>query len=120
MEKQFITYETSALLDGLNYGYCSQAYFKMEVCGMAMDIPKGVIINNTFPMPEQWQLQKWLRDNHKVHIEIGLENYSDDYIWQYEIVNMDGDYSTRIFDGEYKSYEIALEEALRKALTNLK
>lgn len=119
MKKQFITYDTSALLDGLNYGYCSQAYFKMEACGMAMDIPKGVIINNTYPMPEQWELQKWLRDNHKVHIEIGLENYGDGYIWQHEILSIGIDASTW-FDGEYKSYEIALEEALRKALTNLK
>ena len=80
--------------------------------------------------PTQSLLQKWLREKYNLHIIITLECYCDgiNYCIQilcYDKNNPDGynnDKCTRTYgdNGEFKTYEDALEFALQKALNFIK
>lgn len=70
--------------------------------------------------PSQSSLQRWLREEKGIHIEISLENFSDGYIWQYAIYYIGEDCTNPSdFDGEFKSYENALEQGLIKVIKQI-
>lgn len=64
----------------------------------------------------QYELMDWLRVKHNIHIEISIENFTDGYIWQYQILTIGEDHSILKFDGEFKGYNDCLEFALQEAL----
>lgn len=61
--------------------------------------------------PTQSLLQKWLRKNHNIHIEIKFFHNSEQY--GYTILHIkNGEYTRSFGYWEYKTYESALEDAL--------
>ena len=62
--------------------------------------------------PTQSLLQKWLREEHNIHIAIVVNNI-DTKTYEYDIAT----YGVEKVKGGFTSYEIALEKGLQKALT---
>src|SRR3989304_3680549 len=73
--------------------------------------------------PTQSVLQKWLREVHKIHVNVDKE-YDNNY-WSTNICKLDGDFKW-LLSGldrkytEFKSYEDALEAGLIEALKRIK
>lgn len=75
-------------------------------------------------------LQKWIRENFKLHIQITTEAFKNGYNWNIQVIDLDFDNSNTEFwkefgarttglygdNGEYKTYEEALEFGLQLAL----
>jgi len=86
----------------------------------------GYMINNhdkTDLSSESWyvcsvplcgQLQKWLRDEHNLHIAIGNGDISN--TWNYEIYTIGKIDINKSTDFKFKTYEDALEAGLLEAL----
>jgi hypothetical protein len=74
------------------------------------------------------ELQKWLRENHKIHILIYVNNDNEGnepIVWSYAYNSrfdnvLHDDSFNYITDEEFNSYEEALEEGLEQALTLIK
>ena len=71
-------------------------------------------------LPTQTELQTWLREEHKIHIEIFLDDNSPYTGFYYRVMNI-GQYFVTSHDGiMHKKYEKALEIGLKKALKLVK
>lgn len=81
--------------------------------------------------PTQASLQNWLREKHNIFVQITVDFYRNgiNYLWQvliYDKEDTAGDYcskdSSGLYgdDGEYPTYEKALESGLKKALKRIK
>lgn len=138
-----ISFECAKLLNNVNYSwgwYDSHVYENSTTVSQYYDndnlawvdakpVDDGYMLvqarhqrnyNDFYIAPSQSSLQRWLREEQKLHIEISLENFSDEYIWQYAIYEIGEDCTNpKDFDGEYNSYEEALEEGLKKALNRI-
>lgn len=120
MEDQLISFETAKLAKekGFNLHVDYLYYIQNVVLHRAGNINpkyKEPIHNDWVSVPTQSLLQKWLRNNHNIHIK--LEWYEDGD-WEYWLI---GDMFSYQEDGEYySSYEEALEEGLKGALSELK
>lgn len=69
--------------------------------------------------PTQSLLQKWLRDEHSIHIEIQLSSERPFNQFFYRIIHI-GQYFTLSHDDFYsESYEVVLEKALQMALKEI-
>ncbi len=68
--------------------------------------------------PTQSELQKWLRDKHEIHINIGrsFKCYNVDFIIKYDKEEDNNIVLERDLFTDYNTYEEALEEGLIKAL----
>lgn len=65
------------------------------------------------------EVQKWLREKHKIHIEIVVQDFSDGYIWRYGIFPIGESRTHAIYNGEFKTFEQALEAGIIRALNNI-
>jgi hypothetical protein len=88
------------------------------------------LIPNEYSAPPQSVLQKWLRDKHNLHIEVKVQDYVEDPSYYWSIF---GKYKDGLLirclanSGEgnnkletfFKSYENALEAALKEALNRI-
>ncbi len=82
-----------------------------------------------YAQPTQSLLQQWIREMHKIHIEIELTDSCVEYFWEFCIVNsIDRDWNDldcwdsakRSYDYiKYGSYEKALEAALLESLKRI-
>lgn len=81
-------------------------------------------------IPTQARLQKWLREAHGLHIDLGVwEDRDEDAdglccgtysYWSFNIQScLTGDFIYEEFEHRYDTYEQALEDALKYALENL-
>ena len=71
-------------------------------------------------LPTQTELQTWLREEHKIHIEIFLDDNSPYTGFYYRVMTI-GQYFAISHDGiMYKKYEKALEIGLKEALKLIK
>lgn len=69
-----------------------------------------------FSAPIQSLLQKWLREKHKLHIDV---SYLDDvYCFYYKITEIKTNTESDVSKG-FKTYEEALEEGLKEALNKI-
>lgn len=90
---------------------------------------------NTWQRCTQSYLQKWLREKHKLHCQITADYYEDGVNWLYQVlwpekIEIDKEFlkmvdyrnGTGMYgdNGEYSTYEKALEKALYHALTLIK
>lgn len=76
--------------------------------------------------PTQSLLQKWLRDEHQIHIEVELYDNSRTYHWEYRVItSKDRDWNdVDCFDSakrhynreEFGTFEKALEQGLQESL----
>ena len=77
-------------------------------------------------LPNQSQLQKWLRDEHNLHIEIYVTHVNKltckltQYNWKLKKLNVKNKMQTRKSGYCHNSYEEALEEALLFTLKYMK
>ena len=82
-------------------------------------------------LPTLSQLQKWLRDEHDIHVVITPEYYEDGFTWNMQVLWWLGeDYPDKYIStyggtmsygdtGQFDSYEHALENGLRLAIKRM-
>jgi len=114
MEEKIISLETAVLLkdvapksfdiwnDGLKWYQSPFSEFGEQIFDSYMN-------NESITAPTQSLLQKWLREEHKIHISVN--NYSETCYRVNVIIGGEIKYAF-----EYKSYEQALEKGLKVAL----
>jgi hypothetical protein len=139
MEEQIISFETAKLAKEKGFDlFVNNAYLEdkvlygtislMEESDSAfIDVMDGIELENhnhfefknRYSAPTQSLLQKWLRENHDIHIEIV---YWEDNTWSAQLV---GDIFQDEFGDDYEAfgcdtYENALEIGLQEALKLIK
>ena len=134
MEEQLIKKETGQLIKrkGFNWNcrYWNDGEQSNQYAGHRMDsvLSNTYIDSNSFykripfscTIPTQAMLQKWLREEHNIHIEILLEEDAPYNKFYYRIMKI-GKYFTLSHDDIYcKTYEEALEAGLLEALNLIK
>ncbi len=75
-----------------------------------------------YAAPTQSLLQRWLREEKALHIQITLWEKGWYYdIWAFEYYEEEKEYSAKMLhqSPDFDTYELALEEALKYALENL-
>lgn len=96
MEEQFISFETAKLAK--EKGFLSRDNL--------------VTINSDYFYLWMCELQKWLRDTHKIHITVTSISQES---WQYHITKIGEKLGDRCGE-DYATYEEALEDGLLEAL----
>lgn len=112
MQEKLISFETAKLAK--EKGFELNEYMRIDD-----ENPKNLNSNYNPRDYQPWYLdltqsllQKWLRDKHKIHIEI---RFIDDFIkFNYIVVTMNN--NTEVYSEINESYEEALEFGLLKAL----
>jgi len=125
MTDQLISFETAKLAKekGFNeecdWNYCIETY----------DFPTGlhVVEGNIYRFrlgvirnacaPTQSLLQKWLRDEHKIHITIYSSSQES---WMFRITKPHQKLLEGLYAEDFETYEEALEEGLQEALKLIK
>lgn len=126
MEDQWVSFETAKLAKEKGFNlYCNYSYWKGElqygVPGYPLD--DGSYSNYqhylevpSYLAPTQSSLQKWLREEHNLHIEVLLSGDNPYRQYYYSVMRV-GQYFSLSHDGIYRdTYEEALEIGLQKAL----
>ena len=81
--------------------------------------------------PSLWDAQKWLREEHNIHVDVGVagdsSNDADGNVceewtfWMFDIYTIDSLHHFDVEDNrEYSSYEQALNEGIKAALNFIK
>ena len=127
MEEQYVTFKTAKLAKEKGFNEICHYFYRTD----------GTSTNHTernsasglwCAAPTQSLLQRWLRETHNIFIEITYEFYPDGINYNFQVLTYDSkekidyinnDKSTGIYgdNGEYNTYELALEAALQKALS---
>lgn len=129
MNEQYVSFEVSKLLkengfDWFTYSYYTKddvdekPYFGME--NLCPDNWNGEVdeVNDLwFSAPTQQMACRWLRETHKIHIGVCVDEV-DKFVAFLDEIPVTGHTSTPI-EGFYNSYEDAVEAALEYALKNL-
>lgn len=126
-EKGFQRFKFSELVSGEFYfydknGYLESNYYKngsgSKSGAMLNDPIIGAVLSNSCEAPTQSFLQKWLRDEHCIHIIIipTVTMY-----WTYKIINLGSELIEQppydnVCECDFKTCEEALETALQEAL----
>ena len=108
---ELISFETAQLAK--EKGFSIGCDWQYDECGYIGD---SLCMPHYFKAPFQYQLLDWLRERHKLHIEIGY----DDLRWYYIIYKpeVDENYNVNIFKNfaGINNYNNCLERALQEAL----
>lgn len=91
-----------------NYNLCLNVYTKEDLLNYKI-----------YPAPTQALLQKWLRNEKKLSVNIFLVFNSVKKIWSYEIESLNTDLfieNKNISEIDENTYEEALEDGLQRAL----
>lgn len=120
MKDQIVSFKTAKLAKEKGFKGVCYYYYDNKVLKYTTGISQ-VSTKDTYLAPTQSLLQKWLREIHKIHIEITVHDFSDGYIWGSETVfSIDKNHMHSQYDGEFKTYEEALESGIVHALNNIK
>lgn len=116
--EDLISFKTAKLANEKGFNvWCSSAYCHLEFLGMATEIEYNTFIKDTYPAPTQSILQKWLRENYNIHVEvIWIDTLSDLYVYH---ISTTGN-GIRPDSQHYNSYIEALEYGLFEALKSIK
>lgn len=105
MTEELVTLETAKLLK--EKGFQQRKYFinvsTLHHCYKYLSVPPQSIA------------QKWLRENHSIHIAVDFNQYGRWYYRLYDIEDYDFLSETEV-DKIYKSYEEALEAGIQETL----
>lgn len=148
MKEQIVSFKLACLARDLGYEQgstqLSQPYYnhKGELNGDVIDYMGKYFKfkDGTIPQEEidkvksvramtQSELQRWIREEHKLHIQITVEAFKNGYNWNVQIMDLDFDNSETEFwkefgirttgdygdNGDYRTYEDALEFGLKLA-----
>ena len=134
MTDQLISFETAKLAKekGLNLNFPTAVYIEEGDLWISQNLLNERITGKPFPKilftaPTQSLLQKWLREEHKIHIVVipfardssNIKSKSDYYVYVnkkqfYGFINITAN------DKPYKTHEEALEQGLIEALKLIK
>lgn len=126
---EVVTYEVAKLAKEKGFDWkCREYYnrdFDLRVNGIyALEYTNSQIDEGYMTAPTQSLLQRWLREEKGLHIEIVAT--ASGYIWLLDKTNgtsiADSDHHGTMVNedsGCYDTYELALEDALKYALKNL-
>lgn len=127
MTDQLISFETAKLAKEKGFKENTNAYHNITPMGdKAEDNPIIVgSINhnyesyNTIAIPTQSLLQKWLREVHHIHVEVGL-NFNDKFhysaVYNRNYVDLFDTIKHKRYNTNFNTYEEALEVGLTEAL----
>lgn len=127
IDKDYASLELSTTL------YERQINFATDYCRLSVSnemLEKGKLLRfseahhlallHLIPAPTLYEVQKWLRDTHKIHIEINItdkDNKSEQIFWNFRLYCYNEDIKNMpVFFGNYNSYEEALDNGIRKAI----
>lgn len=133
-EKDYCDYETCVALKELGYKVPTSAYympnynqliFVSNPCrgGYVIDcfrshnsFPKDVMTSTYIDAPTMWEAQKWLREEHQIHIMV--DRFGQDYMW---CIKEKGaiDITHQEYE-DYVNYESALLGGIKYAIKLLK
>jgi len=129
IEEQLIEFETGKMAKSKGYPIIlgDQGYYfipgkRKDDDEFSTDSETIIDIKHYLPAPTQSILQKWLRDAHKIHVQVFNVNKPVEGKWSYEINQLPiGVILLWSIDSPYfNSYEDALEDALQKSLKIIK
>lgn len=130
IEEQFVSFDTAKLLK--EAGFDVPCYVQYSDRGVQWDSTSPSNFNADdwgYSCPTQALAARWLREVHDIHVVITEEPYVNgiNYLWQVFIYNPASadcwdDESTGMYgdNGEYKTYEKALEAGLKHSLELVK
>lgn len=130
IEEQFVSFDTAKLLK--EAGFDVPCYVQYSDRGVQWDASYPENFNADdwgYSCPTQALAVRWLREVHGIHVVITEEAYVNgiNYLWQVLIYNPASadcwdNKSTGMYgdNGEYKTYEGALEDGLREAIKLIK
>lgn len=120
MKEQLITFETATLAKEKRFGWNCRFLYKSTEDGW--EEGQGVDYNwnnfDSYSAPTQSLLQKWLREIHKIIIDV--------YSWIDHAADCNDDYEYKLYVNHkviyvhFKTYEEALEVGLQEALKLIK
>ena len=112
MKEQLISFETAKL--------AKEKGFEVKCSTYKIHLPYSK--ENPCYIPTQSLLQKWLREEHNLHISVDNNNYEIKNMWCYDIHKLPYGLLRLWKRGEktYSSYEEALEKGLQEALKLIK
>lgn len=122
-EERVISFEVAKYLRGKGFFERCENYYTIEENGF----PKGVLnhVHVGIPAPTQTQLQKWLRECHKISVEVNYHTFAVARCngWYYGFMDLKRqariglrENGKTLFDG-FESYEAALEAGLKVGLS---
>lgn len=118
MKEDYVSFETAKLLK--EKGFNEDSWFHYDTDGDI--VTRGYKLNRPDDIPA-WTLQmamKWLREVHKLFIEIGVSiDLLSNPHFNYSIVNKDGKYFREGYTSFEWEYEKACEAAINYCLENL-
>lgn len=128
MQEQIVTFETAKLAKEKGFEiFTGKAYIKKPNQDIFFTPSyTGITTGICYNAPTQLLLQKWLRDEHNTHINIYPHVYPSGLNWLVQAIKWDISMPENGFikdgsyefgdNGEYKTYEEALEKGLFEAL----
>lgn len=127
-KEDFVPLEVAKLLKEKGFDeFCSACYYKEELCPIKSWNQADMLEGKFFAAPKLYEAVKWLRNKHKLHIDVGMcGDYSTDAdgnkVGEWDFWTFDMYYTTNfknhIYDcfGEYDTYEEALNAGIYEAL----
>ena len=132
IEESYVSFETAKMLKDVGFDVpCISQYMQngFRWNGGSLKKVNSNEYESVFSCPTQALAARWLREAHGVHVVITEEAYTNgiNYLWQvliYNPLSVDcwDNKSTGMYgdNGEYKTYEGALEAGLQKAIKLIK
>ena len=115
MEEQLISFETAKLAKEKGFDWLVDTYYLGSVRYDTIE-PKSYNKNKIkVSAPTQSLLQKWLREEHSLHIELTPTVIKEGY-WYSCVYHLEEFYTILVDRKKDLSYEEALEAGLKKAL----
>lgn len=129
IKEQFVSFETAKMLKEAGFDeVCRSAYYATGNSAV-MHERNSMLSHGYISRPTQALASRWLREVHGIHVVITEEAYTNgiNYLWQvliYNPLSVDcwDNKSTGMYgdNGEYKTYEEALEAGLKYVLELIK
>ena len=130
IEESYVSFDTARMLK--EAGFDARCYVQYSDIGVQWDSTSPSNFNAddwAYSCPTQALAARWLREAHGIHVVITEEAYTNgiNYLWQvliYNPLSVDcwDNKSTGMYgdNGEYKTYEEALEAGLQEAIKLIK
>ena len=130
IEESYVSFDTAKMLK--EAGFDARCYVQYSDIGVQWDSTSPSNFNAddwAYSCPTQALAARWLREAHGIHVVITEEAYTNgiNYLWQvliYNPLSVDcwDNKSTGMYgdNGEYKTYEEALEAGLQEAIKQIK
>ena len=122
MTEELVTLETAKLLKDKGFNWKCEHLIDRNKVITKYDLPQSMSCCTEiddepveFLCPTLYIAQKWLRENHSIHIAVDINRYGRWYYRLYDIKDYDFLFGTEV-DKTYKSYEEALEAGIQEAL----